>query len=240
MSIQEQIDAMLEVASEQLEKIRAEYDQSLRAKSVSPKLSVYIKNYLENLRSPLDYIASEICVNILSLSTSHRTYFPIACENDTTFTKHMNKYLPNLDTTNATLFSAIQELQSYKSNGCTALPKLSKLVNENKHRQLSTQTKTVSRGLEIKFPGGASISMGPGASISGGGMISSGGGWFSPAGGTISGDSPANMGQNIQQTVTQWVSFSFTETGNEVLSLLEACQSDVEKVVEKVTPLLRT
>ena len=81
MSRLDDIKAVLEVADELLQNIQSEYDQSLSSKAISPKLSVYIKNYLENLRSPLDYLASEICEKILSKSKAHKAYFPISCEN---------------------------------------------------------------------------------------------------------------------------------------------------------------
>lgn len=239
MSRLNDINAVLEVADESLKKIQAEYDQSLSSKAISTKLSVYIKNYLENLRSPLDYLASEICEKLLSISKAHKAYFPISCENNGAFATHLSRNLPRLDALNLPLYTVLKELQPYQPSGCKALPKLSKLVNENKHNQLSPQTRTERRGLTINFPGGASISMGPGASISGGGVISSGGGWISPAGGTISGDSPARAGGGgVNQTVTRWVSFTFDETGDNVISLLKACREDVGDILERVKPFL--
>jgi len=239
MSRLDDINVVLGVADELLQEIQTEYVRSLSSKAVSPKLSVYIKNYLENLRSPLDYLASEICEKIPSKAKAHKTYFPISCENTKAFAAHIDRNLPGLDTSNPSLYAVLEELQPYKQSGCKALPKLSKLVNENKHNQLSPQTRTEKRGLTINFPGGASISMGPDASISGGGVISSGGGWISPAGGTISGDSPARVGEGgVVQTVTRWVSFTFDETGDNVISLLKACRKDVGDILERVKPFL--
>jgi len=233
------IDALFEVADEQLQKIEAEYDKSLNSQAISPKLSVYIKNYLENLRSPLDYLAKEICEKILSKTKGHKTYFPISCENSNAFASHMSKYLSGLDVANKQLYTVLEEIQTYSNSGFQALPKLSKLVNENKHNKLSPQTRTERRGLEINFPGGSKISMGPGSSISGGGVISSGGGWISPDGGSISGDSPARVGGGgVTQTVTRWVSFTFDETGDNVMSLLKACRQDVEHILDRVKPFL--
>jgi len=239
MSRLEDINTGLEVADELLEEIQAEYNQSLSSKAISPKLSVHIKNYLENLRSPLDYVASEICEKILSISKPHKAYFPVSCENNRAFAAHIAKSLPGLDALNPPLYAVLEELQPYSPSGCKSLPKLSKLVNENKHDQLSPQTRTERKGLIIDFPGGARISMGPGASISGGGVISSGAGWVSPAGGTISGDSPARAGGGgVAQTVTRWVSFTFDETGDNVMSLLKACRKDVDDILERVKPFL--
>ena len=232
------VEALINVAREQLEQIEEEYQQSLSNKIISSKLSIYIKNYLENLRSPLDYIVSEICENVLRIKSS-RNYFPVSCENLTAFQKHMDRNLPSLDTIDSNLYQVFEKIQPYNSSGCQALPKLSKLVNINKHNALSPQKRIERKGLNIQFPGGASISMGPGSSISGGGIISSGGAWVSPAGGSISGDTPARVcGGGIQQTVTKWISFTFDETGDEVLPLLKECLNDIIKITNDFNSLL--
>ena len=236
MSRLDDITTTLQVTDELFDTIKGGYHQSLRSKAIDPKLTVYIKNYLENLRSCLDYIASEIAENILSIQKSHKPYYPVACQDATQFRKHVDKNLPGLETVHPTLFSKLEALQPWNQEGCRALPKLSKLVNDNKHDQLSAQTRTESKGLRIRFPGGAGIDIGAGASISGGGIIGSGDGWITPGGGTISGDSPATIGQNVQQTVQVWVSFSFTETGDEVLTLLDECRLDVRRIVSELTP----
>ena len=168
MTIYKDINANLEVADEYLRQIETDYTTSLEDKQINPKLSVRIKNYLENLRSPLDYIAKTICTSRLGLKESHKSYFPMACENDKSFQKFVTRNFPNLDTVDPALYNSLQALQAYQPNGCKALPRLSKLVNQNKHNNLSPQGKKESRGLTINFPGGGSIKVGPGASISGG------------------------------------------------------------------------
>lgn len=167
MSRIDDIEATLEVAEEQYDRIQQEYRRSLKVRSVGRKLGVLIKNYLENLRSPLDYVACEISDTILA--QSNRPYYPVACKDQAAFLKHMKNNLPNLQIQKPELFRAIEQLQPFQSNGCGALLKLSNLVNENKHDKLTEQTRIEQKGLEIKFPGGAGISMGPGCSISGGG-----------------------------------------------------------------------
>ncbi len=235
----EDIKVLIEVADEQLQKIEDEYNKSLNNKAINPKLPAYIKNYLENLRSSLDYLANEICEKILLKTKREKTYFPISCENSKAFAAHIDKYLSGLEVVNKQLYSLLEEFQSYSKSGIQALPKLSKLVNENKHNQFSPQTRTERKRLIIEFPGGSSITMGPGCSISGGGIISSGGAWISPHGGTISGDSPAQVGGGgVRQTITVWVSFKFVETGDDVISLLKACRGDVDYILSRIRPFL--
>lgn len=239
MSRLDDIGAVLAVAGELLDKIQFEYDESLSTNSISPKLSVYIKNYLENLRSPLDYVASEIREKIISISKPRKAYFPVSCENNKAFVAHIDRNFKGLEVRNLSLYAVLEGIQPYISSGCKSLPKLSKLVNENKHDQLSPQTRTVKKGLAINFPSGSSIIMEPGSSILGSGVISSGGGWISPAGGTISGDNPVRAGGGgVAQTVTRWVSFTFDETGDDVMSLLKACLKDVRDILERVKPFL--
>jgi hypothetical protein len=230
------IEVLFEVSKEALLQIKAEYDASLHKQAVSPKLAVYIKNFLENVRSPLDYIAKEITEKFLA--TPRKCYFPVSCQNQASFAAHMRQNFPGLDTTSPALYTALENLQAYQPSGLRALPKLSKLVNENKHNNLSHQTRTERRSLDIQFPGGARISLGPGASISGGGVISSGGSWFSPNGGTISGNSPIQTGAGFHQTVTRWISFTFTNTGDLVLDLLGQCLKDAQQAFQTLRPIV--
>ena len=78
MSRLDDIEATLRVAEELLQKIMREYGEALTNKTLSAALPVHIKNYLENLRSPLDYIACEITERMLCLGEAHKPYFPIA------------------------------------------------------------------------------------------------------------------------------------------------------------------
>jgi len=104
---------------------------------------------------------------------------------------------------------------------------------------LSPQTVEEKRGLEIDF-GGASISMGPGASISGSGSITSGGKSIHLQNEKISGDSPAsNTRGGVRQTITRWVSFKFSGTGVEVLPLLKKALDGIERVNNAVYKILR-
>ena len=233
------IYAVLEVAGQQLMEIETEYRESLGNKVISRVLLVYIKNYFENLRSSLDYLSREIYENLPPPHKRYRGSFPISSENQEAFQTFMKTEFPRLQSNNPTLYSVLENLQPYNESGCKSFPRLADLVNKNKHERLTPQTRTERKGLNIDFPGGAGIKMGPGSSISGGGTISSGSAWISPAGGTISGDSPARIGGGgVSQTVTKWISFKFDETGDEVISLLKACQNDVNRVLENVKPLV--
>ena len=57
MSAFDDAEQLLQHAATELPKIRAAYDASLHAKEVKGALLVEIKNFLENLRSALDFSA---------------------------------------------------------------------------------------------------------------------------------------------------------------------------------------
>ena len=82
------IQALLKKATEQLDKIRIEYDKSLHSKSISAELQIDVKNLCENMRSVLDYLAHDIYETQCSeQSPKHRIYFPILSDEKTFNTK---------------------------------------------------------------------------------------------------------------------------------------------------------
>jgi hypothetical protein len=66
-------------AEASLPKIREAYEQSLKAKTVSAALKVEIKNFLENLRSALDFSATGLFERYgASTKAKPKVYFPYA------------------------------------------------------------------------------------------------------------------------------------------------------------------
>jgi hypothetical protein len=233
------IQALVGESRRQLSEIEKRYGEGLNAKQIPSGLGVLVKNYLENLRSSLDYVASETWSTALRSTKPRGVYFPINTMSAAEFAARMKKDFPELETKAPALYAVFAKLQAFEKDGCHSFPKLNSLVNDNKHDQLSPQSRTEARSLEVRFGGGASIQVPPGASISGHGTISSGGGWIQLSGGTVSGSNPATAGGGpVQQFVTIWVSFTFTSTGDEVVNLLKACMNDVQRVIENVKPHL--
>ncbi len=232
----EDIDILLSEAEKQLQEISQLYQASLKSENINPRIGVLIKNFFENVRSPLDYLAKEICETLLSFSGE--TGFPIFSETKGRFENFIKRKLPDLKARHSALYKELEKAQKYNRNGLRFLPLLAGLVNENKHDQLTHQKKIEQKTLEISFPGGASIQMGHSGSISGGGTISSGGAWFSPAGGVISPDRPVTVGQGIQQQISKWVSFQFQTINREVMEVLRGSLTEVKLVIDRVKPFL--
>lgn len=105
------------------------------------------------------------------------------------------------------------------------------LNNENKHQQLTPQTRREKRGLRIQS-GGAAIEIGPGASISiGSGASISFGNLQIPGGQRVSGENPALITGSGEQTVVLWIMFIFDSNGEEVLPFLETAVNATATIV---------
>ncbi len=232
--------ALIEHAKNALDRIREQYGKALNAKAIPTSLVIDIKNYMENLRSALDYIAHDIYeakIHPYRISTGKqevkRIYFPYG-RNENDFKSSLGSSLPELKTISPDLYDIIEEIQSHKT-GDNWLCDFCSILNEEKHNTLTPQTKEEKRGLNIEFSGGAGIKMGPGAVIAGSGFIGTGTGGIHLHGDVISGDSPAKRTTgDVKQTVIVWVSFKFGNTNVEVLPLLEKVLGNVKVVSNKV------
>lgn len=229
MSRYDDIQAQLQVANATLVAIKKSYQTSLEVKEISPQLKIEIKNYLENLRSVLDYLAKEINERYCTRRT--KAYFPTSCEDPQAFRRHIHRYFPGLETTPKGLHEKLESYQPYTTNAPKSLPLFATLVNENKHDRLSPQTRTEKRGLKLDFSGGGGITLGTDAQITGTGRIVSGGHTLDLRGKVISGDSPAeDLPKTIKQTVIIWVGFRFDAIDREVLPFLGEALGMVEGI----------
>jgi hypothetical protein len=91
-----QLDNLFAYASKQLNEITEGYPGT-KSDVIPTEIPVKIKNYLENLRSLLDYIAVDISTYVLNLKQEHKCYFPISCKSATDFKRHMKNNFPNLE-----------------------------------------------------------------------------------------------------------------------------------------------
>jgi len=241
----ENVIALLEHATNDLSgsdfrNIEDQYNDALEKKEIPTSLQIDVKNMMENLRSALDYLANDIYDELIhpTLIAAGKegiknVYFPYGkTEND--FKSSVGLNLPNLENIHPAIYKIIEEAQKHQSGG-EWLHQLCSIVNEKKHDKLSPQTREERRSLNMQFPGGASIDLGAGATMSGSGTISSGGGIVEMNNDVISGNSPAlNTSGGVVQTVTRWVSFKFTSTNIEVLPLLKAALKNIKEISEKI------
>ncbi len=228
-----------------LEKINREYESSIHNERISASLKIDVKNLMENLRSVLDYLAHDIYekviqpARIISGETEIRDiYFPYGKDKHS-FKSSLGRYLPQLETLSPPIFMRIEDMQPYKC-GNDWLYSLCSILNQNKHNQLTPQTREEKRGLKLDFEGGGGITLGPSAVIKGSGKIISGGGVLDLKGKTISGDLPVeDLPQTIKQTVIIWIGFQFADTRVEVLPLLRLATKEVEQLANDIYLIIK-
>lgn len=229
-------------SEESLEKILKSYDESLHEMTIKKTLLIEIKNLMENLRSALDFTAHGLFDLYGDTSrASDKIYFPYASEtlDSTGFTSKriIDNKIPGLATNRPDIASKIESYQHFADSSNKWLPKFMDLNNENKHQNLTPQTRRETKQLTISS-GGASISLGQGASISlGKGASISIGGVKIPGGQTFDSNNPAKItGQGTQEVIT-WVSFHFTTNDEPVIPLLKNALSGTKKIVDELTSM---
>lgn len=227
--------ALVKTAEAQLPHIRRAYEAALHEKEISADLRVSIKNFMENIRSALDFCACAVFEKYgHSKSSKPRIYFPyaLASQDRATFvgSGRIETCIPGLAASRPDIVTALIELQHFGSRGYTWLPEFMELTNENKHQRLTPQVRKEQKELRISGGGasigigeGASISIGPGASISIGGAIIQGGQTFGV------GHPPRVQGGTVETIV--WVSFLFETTGRPVLPFLETVLGGAKQIV---------
>jgi len=253
MSDRSDIDALIEDAAEQLDRVRELYEASLRAKEVPAKLRTRIKNVLENQRSALEYMAHAI-YEAHGDGKGKNSYYPVAASL-TEFPGYFNKVMSGVATNCPDVRDAIEARQPYRP-GYEWLTHLSLLTNENKHRRLTPQTRTETKTVETRgprggqvgytegvtfLPGGQGISFGPGGSISfgPGGSIE-----FGPGGTSVSGVpvDPTTQrpvptpGATVAETV--YVDWLFEDPQLSALGTLERIQDSLPSLVDDVLSAL--
>ncbi|KOS03444.1 hypothetical protein AM598_06640, partial [Paenibacillus polymyxa] len=104
-----------------MEVIRASYEKSSKEKQASKVLKLKIKQFLESVKSSLDYSAwcvfYELCRdNITSKLEDHErvVYFPIK-ENKNKFDKYLTNIFPGLSNTYPDIASIFENVQRYSS-----------------------------------------------------------------------------------------------------------------------------
>ena len=133
------IEALLENSQTELSHIEQEYQNCLEKQEISASLKIKIKNYCENLRSILDYIAHDIKEQYSSpLTEKDKIYFPISAKL-AGFHNNTNKWYPNLNQTCPELFNYLQSIQSFSNADNQWLIWFNEVNNKNKHHKLMPQ-----------------------------------------------------------------------------------------------------
>jgi hypothetical protein len=226
-------------ADEELPKIRKAYEASLHAKTISQTLLIEIKNFCENLRSALDFVASGVFGRYgLSPRAKSKTYFPYATASQTRTvfeqSGRIEACIPGITASRPDIVNLLLEMQHFGSYRSTWLPVFMELTNENKHQRLTPQVRKEKGELRISA-GGASMSLGQGASISvGSGASISIGDAVIQGGQTFDVNRPPQVqGGRVERII--WVSFHFENNDQPVIPLLESAFDGVRRIVQDLS-----
>lgn len=137
MAWMDDIRALLEDASEQMEILVALHERALAHAGARSRFRTRVKNVLENHRSALDYLAVGLTNEHGSPSKSFVVYFPLA-QSPGEFPAVMESRMPGVAAAKPKIAEAIERHQPYQP-GNEWLSHLNKLTREQKHNALSAQ-----------------------------------------------------------------------------------------------------
>jgi hypothetical protein len=208
------VDALLDLADEQLAAIRETYDESLHEKQIPKLLPARIKNVLENQRSSLDYLATEIRSRYSGKSGI--PYYPMA-QQPSEFDPQFEAQLPGIALSHRSIRDTVERYQPYNQPW---LLSLSKLTRENKHRRLTPQQRQERHMIRHESAAGV-VEWDPSGVV------------FGP--GVFIGGEPVNPATQrpLGAVDVIYVDWLFTETGESVIGLLTEIQLGVRAAVQE-------
>ena len=217
------IEALIKKSRESFIDLREAYEKSLHEKTIREDLRVDIKNIFENLRSCLDYLAQELFeTHCAGHHKPDRLYFPIR-SSSADFSQVVGRDFPGLMAVCRPAYDYLESIQPYHAPW---LGQFNRLNNENKHQNLSEQTRTESRTVSVTHPGGGGVSWGPGVTFGGG---------VSVMGVPIDPRTQLPVPNNlVQTTITTWVDFRFAEIDQSALHFVELSINNVEAAFKEL------
>lgn len=210
---------LVQFCESKLPELREQHAKCLEQQSIEPVFLIGVKNYMENLRSALDYCALGLFEKYgSSKKKDPKIYFPYAkaADDKTKFRNEIvERCIPGITNSRP---DVVDRLESYQYFGNTGnwLPLLAEITNEHKHEQLTPQVQKEYRAVLIT------------ATI--------------PPGGTVEIDLtkiPLGSGPDkpFHAVAGKWVGLEFTSTGVLVLPLLEHSLPNVRRIVEELSAL---
>jgi len=223
------IEALLKRCDADIAKIEQKYNDSLHQQKVQTDLQVGIKNFCENLRSVLDYIAHDIReTHCAGADPKMRFYFPIVASRSE-FEVQAKKWYPGLEAKVPHLWSYLETVQPYHQEHVW-IDIFNKINNENKHGDLVAQARTDTEQVRVSMPGGSvtwtpqNVKFGPGVFIGG-----------VPVNPATQMPVP-HPSQKVERII--WVDFRFAGEDVSALGLLKQAHAGVRKIAKDVEKLL--
>ncbi|MFP7225674.1 hypothetical protein SFC42_21555 [Priestia filamentosa] len=211
------------------------YLQSLEQKEISIVLKLKIKHFLEDIKSSLDYAAFSVyrkyCSQYITAKPENHergVCFPVHFS-EKKFTTFMKNIFPNLESNKPEIFELIRELQPFYSSKEWYLT-FNSLVNKNKHRYLTPQTREEETVIRTFDQHGNTHSMFTHGGIT---IVNSENIKFDDMDWDQEKQLPIPT-LNRGYESTTWISFTFTELGKEVLPTLKEIQEQATNVIHNL------
>lgn len=239
----ENVIALLEHAANALQggnlkSIKQQYILALQEKQIPTSLQIDVKNFMENLRSALDYMAHDIYEIVIKPERDkagekgiESIYFPYG-ETKKHFESAVASNLPNLKSLRPSIYATIEEIQPH-SCGDNWLYDFCRIVNKKKHDTLTPQKRTESKTMTASTNNASvtipinnpnfSIHQGKNCQVKIGGI---------PV--RLSNQGIEPLAPGLQRSITTWVSFQFADTGIHVLPLLEKALKNIEQLSKAI------
>jgi hypothetical protein len=242
----DQAKALLTYSKDLYTTIDASYQKSIEEQEVDVSLKIGIKNFMENVRSALDYTAKGLHTKY-GIPTSKNIYFPYAWvgQSEVGYRNRINSKIPGINN-NPDVIDKLCDYQYFAHSQNYWMPLFMELNNENKHEKLSPQYKEVKNKLDIcvnnipvtSFSGDGSskliLTNCTFSSIDFDGVQKSVHIDYQE----LSPNKPMDIeNENLQQYVYTITSFYFTNNKQHVMRLLYDTLSGVSKIVEELSIL---
>lgn len=241
----ENIHMLLRNAAGQLQEIESECKQSLSRKEVSNNLRVYIRHFLLDIRSPLDYLAMEIWERIERTpgQKTPKLYFPIR-DTPTKFNKYMGRNFRTLLSKVPGIYQLFERVQPYTGPDRQWLGDFNELFNQDKHQNITPLTKRRSKRLYTPLDSTSPVKginiqvVGEGARINIEGPFTivhtDGHAEEIPLRGSLSMDEEPKDMDSRWRLDLEWVDLRFEALPNEsILKFLRKCLIGVRIIVEE-------
>lgn len=224
------VAALLAKAKTQLAAIESEYESALEAKNVDSGLKVDIKNFFENLRSVLDYVAHEMRDSgLVAGGRKDRFYFPILPD-ESQFTARVDEWFPGLRDRLPELFDFLRSVQPF-TEATQWIGQFNRVNNENKHGDLVEQTRVETERIEVASPGGGKVTWNPHSVRFGSGVKVHG----------VPIDPRTQLpvaNRSVQTTRIVWVDFRFADVDVSAITLMRSALQGVRRISERVLELI--
>ncbi len=136
MIIKDQIDKLLNSTSKRIKNMKNIIKISVYDNKFHDELDTEFKNFLEDLKSALDYCANDIYKKYCSKENA-KIYFPINIQYKTINKGANSKFWKSLETKNKILYEYLEDINNNLDNKYDWLKEFNELVNENKHRNFT-------------------------------------------------------------------------------------------------------